>query len=69
MSAIERRYGVTIAYNKQELPNIPYTIKFINNESLEEVLNILQDVVGGFEYKQEKSRITFIKIETDKNGN
>lgn len=72
VSAIERRYGVTIDYNKQELPNIPYTIKFINNESLEEVLNILQDVVGGFEYKQEKSRITFIKKEgesMDKNGN
>lgn len=61
VSTIERRYGVTIDYDRQKFPNTPYTIKFINNESLEDILNILQDVTGSFEYKKENSRITFIQ--------
>lgn len=61
MHTIERRYGVTIDYSKQTFRNTPYTIKFIHNESLEDVLNVLQDVVGGFEYKKENSKITIIK--------
>lgn len=61
VNTIERRYGVTIDYIKQDFVNTPYTIKFLNNESLEDVLNILRDVVGGFEYKREKSRITIRK--------
>lgn len=61
VNTIERRHNVIIDYNKQDFPNTPYTIKFLNNESLEDVLNILQDVVGGFEYKREKSRITIRK--------
>lgn len=61
MNTIERRYGITVDYDKQEFLNTPYTIKFIHNESLEDVLNVLQDVVGGFEYKQENSKVTIIK--------
>lgn len=61
VNTIERRYGVTIDYSKQTFQNTPYTIKFIHNESLEDVLNVLQDVVGGFEYKKENSKITIIK--------
>lgn len=61
VNTIERRYGVTINYSKQAFLNTPYTIKFIHNESLEDVLNVLQDVVGGFEYKKENSNITIIK--------
>lgn len=65
VNTIERRYGVTIDYSKQAFLNTPYTIKFIHNESLEDVLNVLQDVVGGFEYKKENSKITII----EKGGN
>ena len=61
VNTIERRYGVTINFSKQAFLNTPYTIKFIHNESLEDVLNVLQDVVGGFEYKKENSKITIIK--------
>lgn len=61
VNTIERRYGITVDYNKQAFLNTPYTIKFIHNESLEDVLNILQDVVGGFEYKKDNSKITIIK--------
>ena len=61
MNTIERRYGITVDYDKQEFLNTPYTIKFIHNENLEDVLNVLQDVVGGFEYKQENSKVTIIK--------
>lgn len=61
INTIERRFGVTVEYDKQGFSNIPYTLKFINNESLEDVLDILQDVVGGFEYKKEDSKITLIQ--------
>ena len=61
VNTIERRYGVTIDYSKQAFLDTPYTIKFIHNESIEDVLNVLQDVVGGFEYKKEKSKITIMK--------
>lgn len=61
VNTIERRYGVSIDYNKQDFLYTPYTIKFINNESLEDVLNILQDVIGNFEYKKENKRITIIQ--------
>lgn len=61
VNTIERRYGVTIDYSKQAFLDTPYTIKFIHNESLEDVLNVLQGVVGGFEYKKEKSKITIMK--------
>lgn len=61
VNTIERQYGVTIDYSKQAFLNTPYTIKFTHNESLEDVLNVLQDVVGGFEYKKENSKITIIK--------
>lgn len=61
VNTIERRYDVTINYNKQAFLNTPYTIKFIHNESLEDVLNVLQDVVGDFEYKKDNSKITIIK--------
>lgn len=66
VNSIERRFGVTIEYDKQGFLNIPYTLKFVNNESLEDVLNILQDVVGGFEYKKENSKITLIQTGGDK---
>lgn len=66
VNTIERRFGVTVEYDKQRFSNTPYTIKFMNNESLEDVLNILQDVVGSFEYKKENSKITLIQKGGDK---
>lgn len=66
VNTIERRYGITIDYSKQAFLNTPYTIKFIHNESLEDVLDVLQDVVGGFEYKKENSKITITKKGGDK---
>lgn len=58
---IERRYGVTIDYDKQAFMAMSYTVKFVHNESLEDILNILQDVAGGFEYKIENNKITLIQ--------
>lgn len=66
VNTIERRFGVTVEYDKQRFSNTPYTLKFMNNESLEDVLNILQDVVGGFEYKKENNKITLIQKGGDK---
>lgn len=61
VNAIERRYGVRVVYDKSAFPDTPYTLKFVNNESLEEVLEILQEVAGGFEYKKENSKVTLIR--------
>ena len=35
----------------------------MNNEDVKQILNILQDVVGGFEYEIQNNEITLIKKE------
>lgn len=63
MNTLERRYNVVIHYDKTMFANDPYSIKFINNENVKQILNVLQDVVGGFEYKIRNNEITLIKKE------
>lgn len=58
---IERRYGVTIDYDKEAFMASSYTVKFVHNESLEDILGILQDVAGAFEYKIENNKITLMQ--------
>ena len=47
---LQRRFNVTIAYNQQAFLNVPYTVKFVHGEGLEEILKILQAMTGGFSY-------------------
>lgn len=53
---LERRYNSTI----ENMVNIPsskrYTVKFLKNESLDEMLNILADIIG-FDYQKNGNHI------------
>lgn len=63
MNTLERRYNVIIHYDKKLFANDSYSVKFINNEDVRQILNVLQDVVGGFEYEIRNNEITLIKKE------
>ncbi|MDD3037676.1 FecR family protein [Bacteroides sp.] len=64
---LQRRFNVTIRYDKQKFANDPYTIKFINHETLEDILHVLQDVMGDFTYAIQTNQVTLIKKEVNKN--
>lgn len=53
---LERHYNTTI----DNTANIPaskrYTVKFLKNENLNEILNILKDIIG-FDYQQHEKKI------------
>lgn len=60
LQTLERRYNVTIS----DTMNIPatkrYTIRFLKNESLEEILPILGEMMG-FSYQKQENNIELIK--------
>lgn len=53
---LERRYNITM----DNMTNIPaskrYTVKFLKDENLDEILNILKDIIG-FNYRQRENKI------------
>lgn len=54
---LERRYGVDIYINTNKYEDQRITAKFKHNESLEELLSALQQIVPGFKYKIEGKKI------------
>lgn len=46
MTALERRFNVTIHYKSQKYAGEYYNVKFAPKETLEDVLNIIQQLVG-----------------------
>jgi len=56
---LERRYDIVLENRISNLHSKQYTIKFLKNESLPEILNILEDVVG-FSYQQHKEKFILI---------
>lgn len=61
MNTLQRRFNVLIIYDISTFDNIPYTAKFVHNENIVDVLNILQDVMGNFNYEIEDNRIMLFK--------
>lgn len=53
---LERRFDVIIENRIDVSQSKQYTIKFLKNENLTEILNILEDIVG-FKYRQQANRI------------
>lgn len=53
---LERRYNITM----DNMTSIPaskrYTVKFLKDENLDEILNILKDIIG-FNYRQHENKI------------
>lgn len=53
---LERHYNTTID-NTATIPTSKrYTVKFLKDESLDEILNILKDIIG-FDYQQYEKKI------------
>ncbi len=57
---LERRFDISITDNTAIPASKLYTVKFLKNESPEDILKILQDVVG-FSYRKQGGQITLIK--------
>lgn len=58
IASLERAFNVTIHYNSQKYAGLYYNVKFSPDETLEDVLNILQQLVG-IQYSV-KGKVVFI---------
>lgn len=56
LQTLERRFNVLIESNITN-PKELYTVKFLKNDSLDNVLNILSDVIGGFSIQKQENKI------------
>ncbi len=50
LRTVERKFNVDITI-KSVLPEDRYSVKFVNGETFEQVMDVLEDVTGGFEWK------------------
>ena len=66
INTLHRRYNISFRYNPADFHNDCYSIKFINHESIDQIMEILHDVVGGFSYQKSGNGIL---IEQDKTNN
>lgn len=57
VNEIERHYKVKVYLNSNDLSNERLTVKFLHNETLEEVLYTLQQIVAGFKYKIDGDKV------------
>ena len=62
LQTLERRFNLSLEAENIETSKEGYTIKFMKNDSLESILNILEEVVGGFSYQIEKNKIKIISL-------
>lgn len=56
---LERLYNVTISNRTSLAGNARYTIRFLQNEDLEQIMNVLRDIIG-FDYKKNGTHIELI---------
>jgi len=61
IKSIERQYRVNFKYNPIDYSNDNYSVKFSNKDSIEDIMQVLQDVVGGFSYSIKNNVITLKK--------
>lgn len=57
LKEVERHYQVDIFLNSRDLSDENLTVKFIHNESVEEVLHTLQQIIAGFKYKVDGDKV------------
>lgn len=60
VKTVERRFNVSIATQVDIPPSKQYTIKFLKNENLDEVLNVLGEMMD-FTYQKQGGNITLMK--------
>jgi ferric-dicitrate binding protein FerR (iron transport regulator) len=57
INEMERRYNVKVYLNSTDLNDEKLTVKFLNDETLEDILHTLQQIIKRFHYKIDKDRI------------
>ena len=57
---LERRYDTVIDHSADFSAPRRYTVKFLKDENLDEMLNILEDIIG-FSYRQSENKIIITK--------
>jgi len=60
LQTLERRFDVSFESESIESSNQGYTIKFLKDDSLESILDIMKDVVGNFSYQIEDNNTIII---------
>jgi ferric-dicitrate binding protein FerR (iron transport regulator) len=60
LQTLERRFDVSFE-TTIALPDGNYTVKFLKNDSLEHVLNVLKEIAGDFSYKITSNKIVISK--------
>jgi transmembrane sensor len=61
LNTLHRHYNVTFRYDQTSFQGDFYSVKFVNGESIEEVMAVLQDVVGGFSWQKKDAEIVIEK--------
>jgi transmembrane sensor len=61
VKSIERQYRINFKYNPMDYSNDNYSVKFSKKDSIEDIMQVLQDVVGGFSYSIKNNIITLKK--------
>lgn len=61
LNILERRFNITFQCNISGFSDDKYNFRFRQNANIEEIMGIMQEVVGGFNYKIE-GNICYIKL-------
>ncbi len=56
-NTLHRHFNVSFKYDPASFQGDFYSMKFVNHESIEQVMAVLQDVVGGFSYQKKDNEI------------
>lgn len=55
LATLERRFNVTFQCNISSFSNDKYNFSFRQNASLKEIIEVMREIVGGFDYKIEEN--------------
>lgn len=61
LKGLERQYDVKFSYAQSLQSNDKYSVKFTNGETIQQVMPVLQDVIGDFTYIIDNKTITIQK--------
>ena len=60
LQTLEKRYDVTINHTMNIPASKQYTVRFLKNENLEEILSVLSEMIG-FSYQKQGNKVELIK--------
>lgn len=61
IQTLERHYNITIRMENYTDTQDRYSVQFVNGESLDQVMSVLEDVMGNFKYKKNGNEISVRK--------